>query len=566
MRRTATLSTCIALACLASAALAAPAPADLVILDADVRTQDSAAPAASAVAVKRGRIAWIGASADANAWIGPKTTVLRAEGRTVLPGLVDSHIHTAEGALARGGCSIADEQLPVEEVGKKIRECFANDSSSKWLVVTDVNGAGFKADRKALDAIENQRPLFLWGADGHTAWANSRALELAKITRDTPNPDDGRIERDAAGEATGFLVDAAVNLVSNLLDKPTPERRREVILRTLPQLHAAGITTYFEANTDAETVAAYAALAQAKQLSARVTIALESAGEASAAEFARLEKLRASIKPSPLLRVDFIKLFADGVMEFPTQSAGMLEPFLQANGRPGTSRGKLYLTPDEMNGFVKLADKHGFNVHIHAIGDGATRESLDAVAAARAAGSKRLYSICHLQLVDRADMPRFKQLDVIASLQLLWAEPDNYTLDAVLPWIGTERAARMYPARSLVAAGATIAGGSDWDVSSFNPFEAMATAISRTNPKLPTLGQLNPAEALTLDEMLAAYTLGGAKMMGRDGDIGSLTVGKAADIILLDRKYTSATTADEVRGTKVTHAWRDGVALPLAAP
>jgi predicted amidohydrolase YtcJ len=163
-------------------------------------------------------------------------------------------------------------------------------------------------------------------------------------------------------------------------------------------------------------------------------------------------------------------------------------------------------------------------------------------------------------------MPRFKQLDVIASLQLLWAEPDNYTLDAVLPWIGTERAARMYPARSLVAAGATIAGGSDWDVSSFNPFEAMATAMSRTNPKLPTLGQLNPAEVLTLEEMLAAYTLGGAKMLGRDGDIGSLTVGKAADIILLDRKYTGATTADEVRGTKVTHAWRDGVALPLAAP
>jgi predicted amidohydrolase YtcJ len=544
---------------------AANAPvADLLILDADVRTMDARLPQASAVAVKAGRIAWIGESAAANSWLGPKTTVIRAAGRTVLPGLIDSHIHAAEGALARGGCSLADEQLTIEAAAVKVRECFANDKKSTWLIVTDVNGAGFKADRKALDAIANDRPLLLWGADGHTGWVNSRALEIAKITRDTPNPEDGRIERDAQGEATGFLVDGGMTPVLKALPQPSAQRRRDVIVNTLPKIHATGITTYFEANTDAETVAAYVELAKRQQLSARVTIALESSGEVSDAEFARLAKLRAAVPASPLLRADFIKLFADGVMELPTQTAGLLEPYRDAHGHHGTSTGKLYLTPATMNAFVQRADKQGFNVHIHAIGDAAVRESLDAFAAARAAGSHRLYSICHLQLIDRADLPRFRALDVLASVQLLWAQPDNYTLDAVTPFIGPERAARMYPGRSLIAAGATIAGGSDWDVSSFNPFEAMATAMSRRNPERPELGQLNPGEALTLDEMLAAYTLNAAKMMGRDAEIGSLAVGKAADLIVLDRKLTGTSSADDVRATGVTHAWRDGVALPLA--
>jgi predicted amidohydrolase YtcJ len=544
---------------LATCDSAPPHPvADIVILHGAVRTMDAAHPVATALALSGARIEFVGDDAGARQWIGPATRVLDVAGATVLPGLIDSHIHVAEGALARGGCSLADEQLTIEQAATKIAACFATDQKSKWLIVTDVNGAGLKATRQQLDAIVRDRPLLLWGSDGHTGWVNSRALELAHITRKTADPADGRIERNPKGEPTGFLVDGGVSLVTASMDKPSAEQRLEKLRWILPQLHAVGITAYLEANTDAETVAAYAELARLRQLTARVTIALESNGANTPAEFARLAGLRARVSGEPLLRADFVKLFADGVMEYPTQTAALLEPYNKADGRPGTAKGKLYLAPEAMSAFIKQADTEGFNIHIHAIGDAAVREALDAFGVARAAGSKRLYSIAHLQLIEGTDLPRFAALDVLASLQLLWARPDNYSIEALKPWLGAERMARLYPARSLAENRAVIAGGSDWDVSSFNPFEAMATAMSRTNPEQPERGQLNAREALTLDEMLAAYTINAAHLIGRDAEIGSLTAGKAADIVVLDRALTQETAADVVRTTQVMHTFFGG--------
>jgi predicted amidohydrolase YtcJ len=550
------------------AACDSPAPppankhADLVILNADIRTMEAAQPVASALAATDGRIVAIGTDATVQPLIGPETHVIRADGHTVLPGLIDSHIHAAEGALARGGCSLGDDELSIKQAAPRIRACFQNDKDSKWLVVTDVNPAGFKANRLQLDSISGERPMLLWGTDGHTGWVNSRALELAKITRGTKDPEDGRIERDSQGEPTGFLVDGAVSLVLGVMEKPTPEKRLEKLRWVLPQLHAVGITSYLEANTDAETVDAYIELARRYELDARVTIALESSGADTDAEFARLKGLRERIGTQPLLSADFIKLFADGVMEHPTQTAALLSPYLDANGKPTGSSGKLYLAPAAMASFVEHADANGFNVHVHAIGDAAVRETLDAFAAARAAGSKRLYSIAHLQLIDPADLPRFAANNVIASFQLLWAQPDNYSIDAVEKYIGPERQARQYPARSLANAKGVIAGGSDWDVSSFNPFEAMATAMSRRNPEHLERAPLVANEALTLDEMLTAYTRNAARLIGRDADIGSLAVGKAADLVVLGTKFSKDTSADEVRRTRPVQVFFAGQELP----
>jgi predicted amidohydrolase YtcJ len=529
---------------------AAPVYADLAILDGDLRTMNPAQPQASALAVRGDRIVAVGSDSDIQAVIGPNTRVLKAAGRTVLPGLIDSHIHAAEGALARGGCSLADDELTIEQAAPRIRACFADDKDSRWLVVTDVNPAGFRANRQKLDAIARDRPLLLWGTDGHTGWVNSRALELAKITRATRNPEDGRIERDARGNPTGFLVDGAVGLVLEVMDKPTPEKRLEKLRWVLGQLHAIGITSYLEANTDSDTVDAYVALANSHALDARVTIALESSAENTDAEFARLDELRRRAANQPLLRANFIKLFADGVMEHPTQTAALLTPYLDAQGKPTQASGKLYIAPEAMAAFIKRADSDAFNVHVHAIGDAAVRETLDAFAAARTAGSHRLYSIAHLQLIDPADLPRFAALDVLASFQLLWAQPDNYSIDAVQKYIGPQRHARQYPARSLANAKGVIAGGSDWDVSSFNPFEAMATAMSRRNPKHPERAPLAENEALTLDEMLSAYTVNAARLIGRDDEVGSLVAGKAADIVILDTRFAPDTSADAVRKTR----------------
>lgn len=512
---------------------------------------DAGMPRASALAVRAGKLAYVGDDASAKRWIGPATTVLTLQNATVLPGLIDSHIHAAEGALTSTGCTLADKQLTLAQAASVIRDCVAADTTPRWLVVTNVNGAGFQADRRGLDAIVADRPLFLWGSDGHTGWANSKALALAGISRATRDPEDGRIERDAAGEPTGFLVDGAVELVLNVLDKPTPEKRLRALRDIQRRLHAAGITAYLEANTSPETVAAYAEFARRGELASHVTIALQSDGVDTAEEFERLARLRDSVAGEPLLRADFIKLFADGVMESPTQTAAMLEPYNVQDGTAGHAHGKLYLDPKTMSSFVQHADAAGFNVHVHAIGDAAVRETLDAFAAARAAGSRRLYSISHLQLIDPADLPRFAELDVIASLQLLWAQPDNYSVEAIAPYIGPDRHRRIYPARSLVAKGATIAGGSDWDVSSFNPFEAMATGMSRINTDEPARGALNADEALTLDELLHAYTIGAARLLGREDEIGSLTPGKSADFIVLDRQLDEKADAGQVRTIEV---------------
>ncbi len=555
------LCTLIALSALACTQRPPAAVADVVILDAAMVTMNPAQPQANALAIRDGKIAFVGDNESAQKWVGEKTRVVRVAGATVLPGLIDSHIHAMSGALSLDSCTFADAQLSLAEVAAIIRECVARTPGEGWVVVQDLNAAGFQADRKALDAVVPARPLLLWAADGHVGWANSAALSRAGITRSTPDPADGRIERDRKGEPTGFLVDEAMSLVSRLLEKPGPEQRERLLSRALRDIAATGITTFMEANADAETVATYVALASRKQLAPRVTFALESAGESTDQEFARLKGLRELAQSQPQLRADIIKLFADGIIEYPTQSAALLEPYRDASGRTGKNLGPLYHEPEELAQFVLRAANEGFGVHIHAIGDRAARVALDAFARARQEGSQRSYSMAHLELVDAADFARFRELGVIASLQLQWAQPDNYTTEAVLPYIGPERRARLYPARSFIDAGATIAGGSDWNVSTFNPFEAMAVAVSRTNPQQPQRGVLGADQALKLSEMFAAYTINAARMLGRDAEIGSLQPGKAADVVVLDRTLNDSSSTEQIRGARVRTLFANGIVV-----
>lgn len=557
----ASLCTFIALTAFACTQRPPAEVADVVILDAAIVTMDPAQPQASALAMRDGKIAFVGDNESAQKWIGEKTRVVRAAGATVLPGLIDTHIHLMSGALSLDSCTFADAQLALPEVAAIIRECVARTPGEGWVVVQDLNAAGFQADRKALDAVVPARPLVLWAADGHVGWANSAALSRAGITRNTADPVDGRIERDRKGEPTGFLVDGAMTLLSRHLEKPAPEQRERLLSRALHDLAAAGVTTFMEANADAETVATYVALASKKQLAARVNFALESSGESTDQEFARLKELRERAQTQPQLRADMIKIFADGIIEYPTQTAAVLEPYLDAGGRPTRNVGPTYHEPEALAQFVTRAATEGFGVHIHAIGDRAARVALDAFARARQQGSQRRYSIAHLELVDPAEFARFRELDVIASLQLQWAEPDNYTVEAALPYIGAERQARLYPARSFIAAGATIAGGSDWNVSTFNPFEAMGTAVSRANPKEPQRGVLGADQALRLSEMFPAYTINAARMLGRDAEIGSLQAGKAADVVVLDRTLNDNSSVEQIRGTRVRTVFVNGTVL-----
>jgi predicted amidohydrolase YtcJ len=530
--------------------------AALVILDASILTMNPAQPQARALAVQDGKVAFVGDEQQAQEWIGKDTRVLRLKGATVLPGLIDTHIHLAMGALSLDACSAADAQLPLEKLAPIIQEC-ASRRPDGWVVVENVNGAGLRANAQGLDAILADRPLFLWAADGHNGWANGAALKLAGIDRNTKDPEGGRIDRDRKGEPTGLVVDQALNLISARLPQPSAGQREELLLRALRELAAVGVVTFMEANTNAEHVHTYVQIAQKRKLDAKVSFALESNGAATDEEFARLKAVRQEAESQPPMRADVIKLFEDGVIEYPAQTAAMLQPYLE-DGKPGKRLGPLYYEPEPLTQFVQRAAQENFGVHIHVIGDRATRVALDAFAAARAKGSKHTYSLTHLELVDPADLPRFKELEVFASMQLQWAQPDNYTVDALLPYIGPERQGRLYPARSLLAAGATIAGASDWNVSTFNPFEAISIAMSRKNPRQPERGTLAPDQALTLSEMLTAYTTNAARMLGREKDVGSLEPGKAADIVVLDRELGESSSPDDVLATKVVYTFSDG--------
>jgi predicted amidohydrolase YtcJ len=533
------------------------ATANLVVLDAAIQTMNPTQPQATALAVVGGKIAYVGDEQGAQPWIGKDTRVLRAKQATVLPGLIDSHIHLMEGALSLDSCTAADAQLTIEGLEPIIRDCVANNPGDGWVIVESVNGAGFKADRRALDAIVADRPVLLWGADGHSGWTNSAGLRVGGIDRNTKDPAGGKIERDRKGEPTGFLVDDALGELTANFPKASGEKRQELLLRALHDLKAVGVTTFLEANTSEPTIDTYIALVQKNQFHRKVTFALGSEGAATDEEFARLKALRQKAEAFPPMRANLIKLFEDGVMEYPSQTAAMLEPYLE-NGKPGKNLGPLYHEKEPLTAFVERAAKEGFGMHIHVIGDRAARVALDAFDAARKQGSKESYSLTHLELVDPQDLPRFKQLDVVASMQLQWGQPDNYSVDAVLPYIGPERQGRLYPAKSLLDAGATLAGASDWSVSTFNPFEAIAIAMSRKSVKEPQREPLAPDQAVSLQQMLTAYTLNAARMMGREQAVGSLEPGKDADFIVLDRTYTDSTPSSDVFATKVVYTFIDG--------
>ena len=360
------------------------ASAKLVILDGAVITENPAQPQASALAVRDGKIAYVGDAAGARRWIGSDTRVLRVAGATVLPGLIDSHIHVMEGALSQSACPFADAQLDVAQIAPNIRDSAARTPGTGWVMVVQLNAAGFHADRHDLDAILPDRPLLLWAADGHDGWVNSAALRLAGVDRHSADPPNGTIARDADGEPNGFLVDSALEPVSRLIEQPGTAERERVLLKTLGDLAQAGITTFMEANTSEATVRSYVELARKQLLHARVSMALRCDDINSETEFARLAALRALAGSQPLLRADLIKLFADGVMEYPAHTAAMLEPYLEANGQPGTNYGPTYLEPASLALFVRRAADQGFGLHVHAIGDRAARIALDAFADARA--------------------------------------------------------------------------------------------------------------------------------------------------------------------------------------
>jgi predicted amidohydrolase YtcJ len=522
-------------------------PADWVLRGGLVYTADARGTRARALAVRDGEIVAVGSEARVAPWLGPRTPVVELAGRTLR------------------GCGLQQEDT-LEKLLAALERC-ARRRPEGWLLGLDFDLGVFpdgSPRREVLDAILPDRPVLVLAMDGHNAWANSEALSRAGIDRETPDPPKGVIERDpATGEPSGTLRETAQSLVADLVPKPSPAEDVRALRRALRELSRLGVTSLIDASTGETDWRAYRWLAERGELTARVRACLTHGvfADHRGPDFERALAARASFA-SPRLRIDAVKLFLDGVLE--GETAALLEPYLDVGeSRDGQNRGELNFEPEELERLVTRFDALGLQVHMHAIGDAGVRAGLDAVEAARARNGPRdnRHHIAHLQLVAASDLPRFAALDVTANFQSLWAYPDTWILELNLPVVGRERVNRMYPLGSLRAAGARIVGGSDWSVSSASPLLAIETAVRRQDPDDPqALEILNPGERVDLAFMLDAYTRNAAWLMHQEQQVGSLELGKRADLVVLSRDLF-AIPADEIGEVEVLLTLLDGEAV-----
>ncbi len=536
--------------------------ADLVLRGGAVHTVDPLQPAAQAVAVGAGRIAAVGSDAEMVARIGPRTRVVELRGRTVLPGFQDAHVHPMIGGLARLRCELHDSH------GRETYLAIVRDYAQQRPDVEWITGGGWSMDdfpggtprREDLDRVVPDRPVFLPNRDGHGAWVNSRALELAGVDATTPDPVDGRIERDPDGTPTGTLHEGAMHLVERLVPPDSQADLEAALVLAQGYLHSLGITSWQEAWLTPDMRAAYRAVAARGELTARVVGALwwdRSRGLEQVDELlaARAEGHIGRFRPTS------VKIMQDGVLE--NHTGALLTPYLDLDGRATDNRGLSFVEPKLLRQAVTRLDFEGFQVHVHAIGDRATREALDAFEAARAANGPTdgRHHIAHIQLIHPSDLPRFAELNVTANAQPLWACHEAQMDELTIPFLGPERATWQYPFGSLLRAGARLAMGSDWSVSSPNPLVEMEVAVNRVAPdSRDVVPPLLPREAVSLEDAMRAFTMGSAYVQHHDDTTGSLTPGKLADLIVLDRNVFDR-AAGPIGDAQVVATWIEGEAV-----
>ena len=550
--------------------------ADIVLRNGKIYTADPMRSIRRAIAFTGNTIVAVGGDADVAPLIGAATQVVDLGGKLVLPGLIDTHIHPIIGAVNGSKCSLEGVKAILDALKPVIEKCLAEypGGGDDWFEAVQLDNYGFSATAKDLDTIETSRPVALWGNDGHTAWVNSRGLALLGVTAETPDISGGKIGRDATGP-TGYFADRAAVFVSDKIPEPSLEERATLTAAELKRMSAYGITSLMDAFVTPAEVAVWRKLYDTGRLPMRLRMAIyfadpqslfRPASNDSDEAVARLVKASKEDDVDPdFLRAGVVKVFADGVMEYPAQTAALLKPYLDKNGNPTKHAGELYFDPQRFASLVTKLDAAGLTVHVHAIGDRAVRASLDAFAAARQANGDRdnRHQIAHLQLVDPADFPRFKELGVIADMQLEWAKREPATEGPLEPYLGPERYRYLYPAGSLHRAGATIIGGSDWDISSYNPFRAFQTAVTRAGGK----GQqpLNIDERIPLETAIDAYTINAAYAMKQDKTTGSLETGKRADLVVLDRDILTIDPGT-IEDTKVLATYLDGRLVYSASP
>jgi predicted amidohydrolase YtcJ len=526
-----------------------------VLYNGKIFTGEPEHPYAEAVAIRGDKIVAVGIRAEASKAVGSGAEAIDLKGNLLLPGLIDSHCHAVEGGLTLISADIGEDVSSIDEL-----VAFAADAKKSGrgmegdiLTVSGIPLAFWSKNSELNERFNTgayaDQAVLLEGMDGHTAWANKALLKRAGINRqlisglDTVGRGYYGFEPDL--EPNGFLVDAGVDKVSAVIPKPSKERMLAAGRAAVRYMHGLGITAWLDPLASAEILETYRELTEHGELNSHVGAlpVIDFKKGHPEQQLATALKFREDFKNVPDVKVAGIKVFADGVLEYPSQTAVLSKPY-----RPSGKNGELLFDPAEFAKIAVSADNQGMIVHVHAIGDQAVTEALNGIEAARKAnGNSGLpHTITHLQLIRPEDIPRFRELGVIASFQLYWASAGTDTIDLVKPHIDPALYEWQYPARSVLDAGGIIAGASDWPVSTANVFQAIYQAETRKGPA----GVLDASQRVPREAMLYAYTLNAARALGQQSRIGSITPEKQADFTLLDRDVLTA-TAEEARDTKV---------------
>lgn len=524
-----------------------------IFFHAKVFTGDPQNPYASAVAIRGGKIVAVGSLPEVAKSVSAKAERIDMEGNSLFPGFIDSHSHSIYGGLNLISADASDKVQSLDQLAAFVADAKKTGRGMRGDILevlgmplefwshTDVLNAEFSTG-----AYEKQSVL-LRGMDGHTAWANRALLQRVGITVDF-------LKKLSAGERSyygvskdmqpdGFLVDAGLEKIEPLLPPPTPDRLLAAARAAVKYNYSLGITAWLDPLATDDVLTAYKLLAEHGELNSEVVAFLRVFAKDPAAELAGVQKTREAYKNVRNLHVTGIKVFADGVVEYPSQTANLTKPY-RNTGR----NGDLLFDPKKFAELCVEADRQGLIVHVHAIGDGAVKAALDGIEAARKAnGNSGLPdTITHEQFVRPEDFPRFRELGVVSALQLFWADASQDTIEIVKPYVDPEIYKWQYPARSILDNGGIISGASDWPVSTANVFKAIYQAETRRGPE----GALDPPQDMPREAMFYAYTRNSARAMNMENSIGTIAPDKRADLVLLDRDVLTI-SPEEMRDTKV---------------
>lgn len=545
-------------------------PADTVLQNGYVYTVDASDSVRQAVAVRGGKIVYVGSDEGTDAFIGSGTKVIDLGGRMLMPGFVDGHLHALAGGRALLLCNLNYAALTRAQMQSAIQACLDASTDKEpdtWLEVVNwvrqaTQGIDADPDKAILDALSTARPILVRSSDFHTVLANSRALALAGVTKDTPDPSGGSFARDKAGNPTGICEDAAGWAVSALIPPDTDTDRLAQGRAALEIMRQQGVTTFMDAAAGEDHGTTFVALQKAGELTARaflaLTISVDDGAADPAAAVAGAKAIAAkfdqgAFTPAPGVYIRHVKMFGDGVVNAPADTGGLLTPYFTNAGTnaapnwvPGTSLGNVYFAPEVLKPLLVEIAKSDFDPHLHATGERTVRQALDAFEHARnqVPGSTMRPAIAHNETVDSADYARFAALGVTATFSFQWAQRAPYSVGETEHHLGPDRFARMEPFGSLRNAGTRVAFGSDWPIDPFDELLALKIGVTRAgDPESPNgfgpdfAGRINADPALSRADALRAITINSAYQLRLEQQVGSIEVGKFADLIVLDKNF-----------------------------